>query len=465
MFRKYTIYLALSIVCAGVIPAHSDERTPSIQPKLMEIALPPQVEIGLPPGAASEAPMRPLTADEAASIALLHQPNIAMAKSNVSAAQGRESQARAGLYPSVGASAGYIEVNNSTSSSGTPGSSATGYLISSSVRQLIFDFNHTRDLASQASAQRASSDAALNKVESDTVFQVKQAFYGYLQSMRLVTVNEANVQNLQGHLALTRARLNAGVGLPSDVVRAQTAVADAIFALMSARNNASIARVNLDTLMGIDPRTPIQIADSTEPAIAEYNLDALVNRALKSRPEMVQATANLDASRHGVGVAQTGSMPSLVASAGWNQHGDTLPLENGYFSAGLSIQWNLFDSGLTAGKVKEAKSNFDIAEQQLGAIRLAVISDVSQAYLALKTDEQRVRTAEAEVSNAEESVRLTEGRYKVGLGTFLDVLDAQTALVTANTNLVNARSAIEQSKAALFHSIGVAKVQIASASL
>jgi outer membrane protein TolC len=79
---------------------------------------------------------------------------------------------------------------------------------------------------------------------SDVVLQVKQAFYTYAQNVRLAGVNEANVRNQQDHLALAQARLRSGLGLPSDVMRAQTAVADAILNLSVARNNASTSRVN-----------------------------------------------------------------------------------------------------------------------------------------------------------------------------------------------------------------------------
>ncbi len=64
------------------------------------------------------------------------------------------------------------------------------------------------------------------------------------------------------HLAEAKARQKAGVGLPSDTVRAETAVSDAIFSLNLAQNTASVSRVNLALLMGIDPRTPILAATS-----------------------------------------------------------------------------------------------------------------------------------------------------------------------------------------------------------
>ena len=276
---------------------------------------------------------------------------------------------------------------------------------------------------------------------------------------------EANVRSAQGHLALAQARLNAGLGLPADVVRAQTAVSEAVFNLTAARNTASVARVRLAELMGIDPRTPIEIADTDEPVLAADDPNALTAQALKRRPEIAQANLNVAAARYAVGAARTVNSPAITANAGLLQRGRELALDSNTVFYGVAIEWTPFDAGFTAGRVEEARGNLMAAQARLDSTKLTVTSEVAQAYLNLKTAEQRAVTAEAEVANAAEAVRLTEGRYQSGLGTFIDVLDAQTALVTADTNRVNARSAVNQARAALAHAIGEPCVREAKASV
>jgi len=233
--------------------------------------------------------------------------------------------------------------------------------------------------------------------------------------------------------------------------------------LNSSRNNASNARVNLAQLMGIDPRTPVITADSSEPAIDANDVNALVNTALAQRSEMLQAQSNLQAASHGLNVAKTTDAPSLGASVGWLQRGSDFPPDRNTLTYGFSVEWTPFDAGLTRGRVNEARAELKQANAQLEAVRLAVVSDVSQTYLNLVTAEQGVVTAESEVANAQETLRLVDGRYQAGLGTFLDVLDAQSALVTAQTNLVNAKSAVDQARASMNHAIG-RPVQVAAGS-
>jgi len=438
--------------------------TPPIAPKVQETLLPPPVELPPPSAVPPDIPSGPITADQAVQIALKHQPNVAAAVAGVAAAQGRTEQARSALRPTLGTSAGYTHTKVLASTGGGGGftggggrsaGSISGFQASADVRQLIYDAGHTRSLVNQAASQQQGAARNLDRVRADLVLQVKQAFYTYMQDQRLVAVNEANVRAQQDHLALARARLDAGVGLPSDVVRAETAVADAILNLTLARNAASNSRVQLAQLMGLDGRTPIQTADSSEPLPAEEeDVAALVNLALQHRPEVLQAQAAVQASEYALKAARTTNTPAVAASVGVATSGASFPPGNQLLSIGASVSWDPFDGGFTAGRVKEAQANLEAAQAQLTSAQQAVISDVSQAYLNLKGAEQRVATAQAEVANAQESVRLAEGRYRGGVGIFLDVVDAQAALLTANTNAVNAQAALNVARAALAHAIG-----------
>ena len=444
------------------------QQTPPIAPKIEETPLPPKVALPPPPTVPPDVPNRPLSADEAALIALHHQPTIIEAGAGISAAHGRTLQARSGLLPTVAVTAGYSHVETlATETRGAPsglgggtvttgggGVTVAGYQAAGTLRQLLFDFNHTRDLVREEVALERVAAANLTRVESDLVLQVKQAFYTSVQDQALVTVNESNVRDQQAHLALAQARLKSGLGLPSDVVRAETVVADAILNLTVARNNASVAQVNLTLFLGIDPRTPIQTAAAGEPAISTNAVDALVRTALTRRPDIREFQENLRATEHAVSAAKTTNAPALTASISASTRGANFPPGNDFLTVSANIVWDPFDGGLTAGRVREARANRVSAQAQLTGTQLAVTSDVSQAYLNLRTAEQRVTTADAEIADAQESVRLAEGRYRAGVGTFIDVTDAQAALLTAQTNRVNAQSAVDQARAALAHAIG-----------
>lgn len=454
---KIAVSFAVCLLAAAATMAQQPT-TPPIEPRIQETPLPPPVTLPLPPETQPEVPNRPLTADEAANIALRNQPDVSIAAGSVESAAGREQELRAGRKPGVSVSAGYTHLDTLSgtgggSAGGTGGSGFSGYSAGVSVRQLLFDFNQTRDLGRQASALREAAGANLNRVQADLVLQTKQAFYDLLQDTRLVAVNESNLRAQQAHVVLARARLEAGVGLPSDVVRAETAVSEAALALNLAQNAAALARVTLNNRMGVDPRTPVEAADSSEPAPTALDVNSLVSGALRRRPEVTGAEAAVRAAAAGASAARASNAPEISGTIGLNTRGNDFPPGNSNFTVGAVVAWDVFDSGAARGRVKSAHGNLASARATLEGVRQEVIADVTSAYLNVISAGQRVDTAKAQVANAQESVRLAEGRYKGGLGTFLEVTDAQTALLSAQTAQVNARSAVDQARATLARAV------------
>ena len=536
------------------IPAGAPQRTP-VALRTQDTPTPPAIVVPLPPTPTPDVPLRPITADEAARIALRVQPNITIARDTILGQQGRTEQLRSGLLPQVSLFGSYTHIvtlgtegggaggpvstgtgtgttgsggttgttgtgttgTTTTGSSGTTGTSGTGTTGTSNsggttpgtgsggttggstgtgttgsgsatgtntgtttttggattvtqlgasnaaggeglvgqatVRQLIFDFNHTRDLVRQSQALERAARQNLTRVQSDLVLQVKQAYYVLSQNAQLVSVNESNLANRQAQLDLATARLNSGLGQPQDVVTAQTAKAEAVQSLNVARNLEGIARQNLALYIGIDPRTPLQTADAGEPPFTSDDVNALVATALAQRPEILQAQEQIRSARYGLSSARTTNAPVVSGSLNLTSRGADFPPGDDTFSVGASVQFTPLDGGLTRGLVRQARATLDQAQAQLTLAQLSVATDVTQAYLNLRTAEQRIGAAISEVNNAEEGVRIATGRYRAGLGLFLDIINAQAFLLSARTNLVTTQALVEQNRAALNRAI------------
>lgn len=426
------------------------QQTPPIAPPVTPTPLPAPVTVA-PVAAPADVPTTPITADEAALIALRHQPQIAQALAAVEAAQGRAESTRSGLYPTLTLSGGYTDVETLSGPS-TPTSSAvngSGYSGSAGVRQLIFDFNHTLDLVRQAESLQTVATQGLNVVQTTLVLQVKQAYYAYVQAQQLAAVNQSNMTNRQGQLELAQARLASGLGLPSDVVTAEAALGAGANSLSVAENNASIARTNLELLMGIDTRIPVVTATTGEPAFPGDDVNAFVTQALQRRPEILEARANVRASRFGLSAARTNNAPAITGDLGLLSRGTSFPPGDDTFTVGAAISFSPFDGGLTAGLIKQARASVASSQAALTAAEQTVTGDVTQAYYNLRSAEQRVPIADSEVANATEEVTIAVGRYREGLGLFQDILTAQQALVSAETDQVNANAAVEEARAAM----------------
>lgn len=433
-------------------------------PKVQDAAIPPKVP--LPPAPAqSEIPNAPLSVEEAARIALKLQPSLGDAQAAIQIQQGHTRQIGANLNPQLWVNGGVDRVE-SISGPTTPSTelaSGLGPLGANplytwsggaAVRQLLYDFNQTRNMVRQSEALEGVATANLTRAQLDLIYSVKQAYYAYTNAERLVGVNEENVANRQRELDLATSRLSSGLGAPSDVVTAETSKSQAVLALTVARDEALQARVNLLQLMGVNPATPINVNDTPEKPIAYSNPRFLVESALRARPEVQAAVQELKASQFGLSAAKSLNLPAVYAAVAASDAGYDFPLKDNSLALAIGFEFPIDDGGVRAGAIQSARGQIRTAVSDLDSAMLSVRADVTAAYLGLASAEQRVAVVETEVANGREGVRVAEGRYAAGLGLFLDVITAQGLLLDALTDESTVRDNLDVARARLRHALG-----------
>lgn len=429
---------------------------PPVLPKVVPVTIPPALELPAP----SNLNLAQLNVDQAVAIALSKQPLLRVAKAQVDQAAGAANSSKGLLVPAVSATTGYSYVFDVNPSPATGGSNSltttsTGETIQSSIilKQLLYDFVHSRDLAQQGLSNFKATKKGYQKALIDTAFATRNSFYGLQNAEQLVKVQESNVASRQAQFAYANARLLSGLGAPSDVFTAATGLGDAVTNLVSARQAAIAYRIGLAINLGIDPRTPLKTIDSTEKDLSSLDLTTLVDQAVRSRPDLAQAQFSIQAAQYGLNASRSANSPSISLSLGYNSKGVEEPLTNQTGSVGLSVTWALSDPTVP-GKVQQAQAQLEAGKASLDAITQSVISDVSQAYIALQAANQRVLVAAATLEDAKQSVNISEGRFKAGVTTFLEVITNQSSLVTAQVNLTNAQSQVQIARAQLRHAIG-----------
>lgn len=138
---------------------------------------------------------------------------------------------------------------------------------------------------------------------------------------------------------------------------------------------------------------------------------------------------------------------NLTANYNWQGMGEKFPLVNGsskgvmwsdYSAIGLGINIPIFNGFATKSKVQQAqidldKINLDIQETKL-SLDLAYQNAKSQIENSLSTLENQ----KANVTLAEDVLANTRSNYQYGLATLTDLLDAENSLVQAKNNYTNA---------------------------
>lgn len=448
--KPYSLFvvLALSLSTPG--------QTPPVKIDTPDIPVPPPLVVPGATGPDDTLASQPLTLDEALRIALVRQPRLGIATGQLSIAQGRATQARSDLGPQFTIALSGTETSRLGGSGELGGGARFGFSTqaNASVSQLLFDFGRTRALARRAETLSRAAEFNLTRTQMEVALEVRQSFYGLLQATRFVSVSEGNVRGRQSQLALAEARIETGLGAPSDALQAKTALAEATIALTNARLAEVRARIDLALALGVDARTLLTVADSTE-TDPPGSLADWVEKGFERRPEIRQAEAEIVAAQLGLTAARRTSSPSVGVSGTLAGRGrEDSPVETRTGSVGVFVTWPFGDSGLTAGRIREAQGEFQAAEAVRTQVAQVVTSQIVDAALAIVAAEQRLVIAQAQAENARRFAEAAQGRYGGGVGTFLEVVSAQDLAFAAERNLVNARADLDRARATLKWAIG-----------
>lgn len=377
---------------------------------------------------------RVLTMDEAVATALETQPQIQARLSDYAAARHRVDQALAPLLPQFTGAVSASRSQSSTLIGTAPGpvsfarDFADTFQAQVALSQLLFDFG--KNLAATEAARKLAA-VALEDVELQRqliALAVKEAYTNLLFAQRLVRVQQQALERAELNLRSARGFYEVGTRPKSDVARAEVDVANARVDLIRARNAERLARVALNTAMGIDIDTPTQVQDNLVFEPVRLDRTEIRAEALRERPEYRQARLRVEAAVAQERRAFRDFFPDITGSG---TYGAVRPELAEVWSLTLSLTWPLYDGGGRLARYREARANLEAARARVRALELDIAREVEQAQISVEEAQERLLAAQTAVASAQENFRLAQGRFDAGVGTILELTDAQLALTQA----------------------------------
>ena len=393
---------------------------------------------------------RELTLDEAVKLALTNNPTGKIAVFDFEAAKGKLTEARSARWFSISA-----QHKDAQSWAGGSASIVDQYTNSVSLNWTLWSGNKVESQVSQAKLDLDSKQWGIAKARQQLKYDATDAYFKFMAARDNVKLNQESVERLERYLQDVKLQFEVGVVAKVDVLRSEVELAKAKQSLIEAQNTYDLTMANLNNIIGFPLTTELNIKGDLSYARYEKELAFCVDAALRQRPEISQYTDAAKSAQEGITVAKSGYLPtvSAVYNAGW--YDSKFAGGNNYnWSVYLLTNWTLFDSGYTAGKVKQAVEGYKKAQEQLKQTVDSVQLDVRQTYLSLKAAEQSIATSSSAVGLAEEDYKIKVIRYQAGVGTNLDVLDAQVALTTAKNNFLKAMYEYNNFRAKLDKAMG-----------
>lgn len=382
----------------------------------------------------------------------LSNQNIAAAAAAVEQAQAQVRLQRAGLLPSVSASAGATRTGGEGAA--RPGLTTQANL---GVDWAPDVWGRLRSAVDSATAGVQASQADLASARLSAVGALAAAYFQVREADAEIALLETTVEGYERSLRIARNRYAAGVIGQTDVLQAQTQRANALADLASVRQTRTRLEHAMAVLVGQSPSTfsvPAAVWQDTVPAIPV----GIPSELLQRRPDIAAAERALAAAQAQIGVQQAGYFPSVLlrgsAGTGGSSIGDVLRASTVLWSLGLSVAQTVFDAGATAARVDQAQAARDARAANYRQVVLTAFQGVEDQLTALRTLAEQAPLRQEVVSATGRTAEQQLNRYQAGQVSYSEVVTAQAAALAAQRAMLQLQVNRQLATIALVQALG-----------
>ncbi len=312
------------------------------------------------------------------------------------------------------------------------------------VSWLLLDFGGRSGASTEAREALVAADWTHNATIQNVVLAAQSAFFQYQGTRALLAAQRVSVKEAQASLDAAEQRNKVGLATIADVLQAKTAFSQAELAALTTEGALATARGALAVSMGLPANLPYDVdslAGLQPVAPLADSVDALIEQAVRDRPDLAAIQAEVRQSEARITEARGSRLPSIVLS-GSNGYtgvgGGTVSLRNSY-AVTVGLQIPLFNGFGREYTQRAAESQAEATRAGAQSLRQQVIAEVFSSYYALRTATRRVETTDDLLESAQRSADVALGRYREGVGSVIDLLTAEAALANARAEQVQAR--------------------------
>jgi outer membrane protein TolC len=420
-----------------------------------------------------------ITLDQSVAIGYARSPLLAQARAQLEIESAPVQLARTALLPSITGSAtterihsqdGGRTTTTTTGGTVTGGTTAAGgpltyssNVLSASLSQLIYDGGKVA-AELRAAKYNQSAQAATYKRELQTVaYNVATAYYNSLAAQRATAVAVQTVLVDQTNEDLVSAQIRAGTAAKADLATAQLPTAQARVAVIRDQGAELSAQAAFANAMGLDaniavlPRddTPVNGAAITS-IIAIPTYAQAVARALALRPDVTSQNLTVNGLQATLRATKLTNFPTLsgiasASTASTDVSGSTFRNNS---SIGLSLSIPIYDQGIAAAEVAQARGNLALGLANEETVVEGVQLNVKQALVSLVSAKAALSSADVELNEAQTVLRSTQAQYRAGVTTLPLLLNAQVGLTQALSDQTTSVYTLRQAEQAFLYAEG-----------
>jgi NodT family efflux transporter outer membrane factor (OMF) lipoprotein len=402
--------------------------------------------------------------DSLMTVAVQSNLTLRIAEAHVREARAERDVVSGSFWPSAGTSGSYSR--NRYGLNNFPPLPA-GTLLDYNLYNVGFDagweidiFGGTRRTIEAANAEMGAAVFSQRDVLVSLLGEVARNYIAARGFQQRLAITLQNIQVQQEILNLTSNRFENGLSSDLDVQQATALLTATEAEVPSLKTGQDQSVHHLAVLIGQPPgalmdemsaEKPIPV---TPPAVPV----GLPSDLLQRRPDVQKSERELAAATARIGAAKADLFPkfSLTGFAGLESisTANFFNYASRYWSAGPTVQWELFQAGSIRANVRVQNARQEQALDAYEQTVLVALEDAENALTAYAREQTRRESLVQSVQANEQALELSTQLYNNGLTDFLRVLDSERSLYAAQDALVQSDQTIALDLVQLYKALG-----------
>ena len=419
--------------------------------------------------ALAQAPL-PLSLPDAVQRSLERSPRVAEMRARAAAARSTVVARKALAWPTVTAMTGVLRTNHVEEFGVAQPNGQfrvlfpdipTNYRVRGEMAVPLYTGGRVSALVAAAEAEVRAVEGERRAAGAEIRFETARAYWALATSRGRVEVLEQTMTRNDAWVRDVRARVEAGLLPPNDVLSAEAQRARQSVRLIQARQDAALAEMTLARLIGEPPGRAIALVTAvTEPnaaaaELSETPVETLVARALESRSERAALLDRAAAARSSAKAAAAARAPQVSGVAAIEParpNARFVPRTDEWrtsWDLGVSLTWPVWDAGRSRAEQAAALAQAEAIGARVREFDELVAIGIRERRMAIATAREALEASAQAVAAASEARRVIEERFAAGVATSTDVLDAQLALLEAELERAELTASLRLAEARL----------------
>jgi cobalt-zinc-cadmium efflux system outer membrane protein len=311
--------------------------------------------------------------------------------------------------------------------------------------------------ALRASVAQSDVDLAKDELEQTRLHvrvNARKAFFDMLHAQDEIRIHDQHVGIAQQAIEAARIKYSVGKIPQVEILKAQLALTRLSEHMVRFDRDAEVARARLNTLMGRQPETSIEVQGDYAVNAPLPALEALLSSAIEARPDLAEALAAEAKSRKEEALARKAMAPDFNVSAGYMlMPAGTSPRNNYMVEGSMTLPW--LNRNKHDAEVREAAALVSEESAEIMAIKAEALGQIEESLAEARAAQRLARVYQDSLKpQAEQTLHAAIVAYENDQTSFLDLLDSQMTVVDVDLASIDALADFNMKMADLEMAVG-----------